>query len=180
MALSPSLDSTQSTSKHSINASQLAAASGHRSPVLDSGDYIQSAPLRARTDPSYIPTPSRYHIPSLIRFCTLNILISAYYRSTAQRSYTAYLQGFRTLGIYMISVSTSEVCWNCFTTRSTRLAGVFIYYYLVFSICCGARRAQFCFLGSVFYGFYPSTRACTHCAVFAAGIWFWSGDSLSF
>ena len=31
----------------------------------------------------------------------------------------------------------------------------------------------------MFYG-YPSTRACTHCAVSTAGIWFWSGDSLFF
>jgi len=29
--------------------------------------------------------------------------------------------------------------------RFTRLAGVFIYHCLVFSICCGAQRAQFFF-----------------------------------
>lgn len=43
----------------------------------------------------------------------------------------------------------------------------------------GVKSSVF-FYRSVFYGYYPSTRACTHCAVFTAGIWFWSGDSLSF
>ena len=36
----------QSTSEHSINTSQLAAASGHRFLVLDSGGYVQSAHFR--------------------------------------------------------------------------------------------------------------------------------------
>ena len=39
-------NSTQSTSEHSINTSPLAAASSHRSLVLDSGGYVQSAHFR--------------------------------------------------------------------------------------------------------------------------------------
>jgi len=99
------INSTQSTSKHSINTSQLAAASGHRSPVLDSDGYIQSAHFGQGLI-LHIPTPSKYYIPSLIRSCTLSILISEYYRSTAQRSYTAHLQELRTFGIYMTTIST--------------------------------------------------------------------------
>lgn len=44
----------------------------------------------------------------------------------------------------------------------------------------GREELRVFFLGSVFYSYYPSTRACTHCAVSIVGIWFWSGDSLSF
>lgn len=46
--------------------------------------------------------------------------------------------------------------------RSTRLAGVFIYHYLVFSIYCGARRAQSFFFGKCvlqLLPFYPRMYA---------------------